>query len=278
MADELYDGVIVITGASSGIGAATALACARAGMHVAMGARRIERLKDLAGQIAQLGRQALPLHCDVNDGNAVKALCDTTFKTFGRIDVAFANAGYGLCLPVLDTTFQQQREIFDTNYFGTVRLIKAAVPYMRQTPNGLGHIFVCSSVVSELGPALHGPYAATKAAQDCLAQALRIELQPEGMFVTTVHPVGTRTEFFETSSKLSNAQATDNTPPCMMQTPEKVADCIVDAIRSPRPEVWPKPIARYGVGLMTMFPRFANWILRRHYRSQLKHQKTDESE
>ncbi|MEX0774334.1 MAG: SDR family NAD(P)-dependent oxidoreductase [Phycisphaeraceae bacterium] len=259
---NLHDQVIVITGASSGIGAATALACAQAGMHVVVSARRVERLEQVARQVTDAGRRALVVPCDVTVDEDVKRLVAKTVAEFDRLDVMFANAGYGLFAPVERTTDQQYRDIFETNFFGTVRCIKAALPVMRQ--KGRGHIVICSSAASEIGPPMYGPYAATKAAQDAIACAMRAELHSEGLHVTSVHPIGTRTEFFDRLEREATATTHTNTPDVIKQSADHVAKCIVKALRRPTAEVWPSKLVRYGVAIGTAFPSLAAWGLRKH--------------
>lgn len=263
----LTDKVIVITGASSGIGEATAIACAKAGMHVVLAARRKDKLAQVAQAIQTLGRQALAITCDVTCDADVDHLFAQAFEHMGRVDVLFANAGYGLFLPVLDTPDDEHRAIFETNYFGTLRTLRSGVPYLRQTPQGLKHILVCSSSASEIGVPMMGAYCATKAAQDSIVSALRAELANEGTHVTGIHPVGTRTNFVDVAAALSQSpRQKSNTPVALMQTSEDVARAIVRALRRPRPEVWPMSAIRFALALGTAFPRFAAWIMRRHAR------------
>jgi short-subunit dehydrogenase len=270
MARELTDKVIVITGASSGIGAATALACAEAGMDVALAARRADRLNEIAGQIEQRGRAALSVPCDVTDPEQLEQLFAQAWERFGRVDAVFANAGFGLFGSVLETPEADHRAIFEVNYFATLSTLKAAAPYLRKTENGLRHVLICASAGSEIGLPMFGAYTATKAAQDCIAGALRAELADEGIAVTSVHPVGTKTEFFDTVKARSTPTSagepgTTNTPPGLMQSVEHVAKRIVAALRRPRPEVWPMRTARWGLALCTAMPRFAAYLMRRHY-------------
>jgi uncharacterized protein len=270
MTRKLINKLIVITGASSGIGAATALACARAGMDTVLAARRVEKLDEVARQIEALGRRAFVVACDVTKDDDVKQLFEKSWETFGRLDAAFANAGYGVFGAVLDTDLQTHRDIFETNYYGTLRTLQAATPYLRQTDAGLKHLFICSSVASEIGVPQFGAYCATKAAQDSIAGAMRAELADEGITVTSVHPVGTTTEFGDQA----RAQSTDkraakhgsNTPKAITQSAEHVANTIVRALRKPKPEVWPSPLARFAAALTTASPRLASWIMRRHMR------------
>ena len=262
MPRNLQNKVIVITGASSGIGAATAKACAEAGMRVVAAARRIEKLQAI---IAPMGDRGLAVACDVDRDSDVKHLFETAREHFGRVDAIFANAGYGLTMPVDQTTDEQTRAIFETNFHGTMRCIRFGLPLLRATDDGLKHMLICSSAASEIGVPGYGVYAATKAAQDSIAQAMRAELHHEKIYVTSVHPVGTRTEFFTTAAKQSNKPATKgtNTPTLLEQTPDHVAKKVVRALRRPRAEVWPLGIARFALGFATLFPGLTAWALRR---------------
>lgn len=262
MARDLTNKVILITGASSGIGAATARACAEAGMRVSLVARRGDKLQALAAEIAGNGHTAHFFSADVCNPDDMKQAFAACWDTFGRLDAVFANAGYGQIVNVLDMSEQDEKKMFETNTFGTTRTLRLAAPLMRRSPMGLRHMLVCSSAASEIGLPTLGVYSATKAAQDCIAGALRAELADEGFSVTSVHPIGTKTDFMLVAGETEN----NNTPPALQQTPEKVARGIVAAIRRPRPEVWPSTITRVGLALGTLSPRFSAWAMRRHYR------------
>lgn len=267
MARELRDRIIVITGASSGIGAATARACAKAGMHLVLAARRRDRLEVVARDIESLGRRAVVVQCNVDVDDDVRRLIDEAMATFGRIDVLFANAGYGVVAPVLDSrpdAEAQARAMFETNFWGTLRLLRLGTPAMLSSSDQ-PHILICSSSASEISPPMYGQYAATKAAQDSIACAMRAELATgaKPCPVTTVHPTGTRTEFFEASKKSHGPDPILNTPAWAFQTPEHVARCIVRALRRPRAEVWPSPFMRFALGFLTMFPGVQARVVRR---------------
>ena len=262
MARDLTSKVILITGASSGIGAATAVACAEAGMRVSLIARRGDKLQKLAADIAARGHKAHFFSADVRNNNDMRQAFADCWEQFGRLDAVFANAGYGQIADVLKMTEIDERAMFETNYFGTTRALRLAVPLMRQTPDGLNHLLVCSSAASEIGLPTLGVYSATKAAQDSVAGALRAELNDEGFKVTSVHPIGTKTDFMRVAGEAVNK----NTPGLFQQTPEKVARRVVAALQKPRPEVWPSRLTRIGLSLGTLSPRFASWAMRRHYR------------
>jgi len=270
MPRSLQNKTILISGASSGIGRATALACAWAGMNVSIGARRTDKLEKLAKQISELNRKAHFFTCDVSKPAEVKAWVEEAYTALGRIDAVYANAGYGQVCPAMEMSISQHRAMFEVNYFGTVHLLREALPYLGTTPDGLKHLLICSSCLSELAPPANGVYAATKAAQDMLAQSMRAELAGEGYAVTSIHPVGTKTEFFDQAKKNTDpkyAQSMD-TPDFLMQTPEKVAKRIVGALRRPRAEVWPMRTARFAAAVATALPGVTAWALRKGYEKQ----------
>lgn len=259
---DLTNKVILITGASSGIGEATALACAEAGMRVSLVARRGDKLQGVAARVAATGHKAHFFSADVCNADDMERAIADCVSVFGRLDAVFANAGYGQVVNVLDMTEADERAMFETNYFGTTKTLRLAAPLLRETPNGLKHMLICSSAASEIGLPTLGVYSATKAAQDSVAGALRAELHDDGFKVTSVHPIGTKTDFMAVAGETEN----NNTPAAFQQTPEQVAGRIVAALRKPRPEVWPSGITRIGLALGTLSPRFASWAMRRHYR------------
>lgn len=268
MARDLTDRVIVITGASSGIGAATALACAEAGMDVVLGARREDRLREVAEQVQRAGRRAITMACDVDRDADVERLAAQAESHFGRLDAAFANAGYGLYASVAETSDAAMHAIFETNFHGTMRLIRAVVPALERREDG-GHVLICSSAVSEIGLPMYGAYCATKAAQDAIASAMRGELADRGIRVSSVHPVGTRTDFFETARVRSNEQtATFNTPSALQQTAAQVARAVLRCLRRPRAEVWPHWPTRLGLAMVTAFPALGAMSMRGLYRKR----------
>lgn len=234
-------------------------------MNVVLGARRVDRLNAVGDKIRAMGRKAVCLPCDVDKDEDVQNLISAGFKEFGRIDAAFANAGYGFFESVLTTDIPKARAMFETNYWGTVRVIMGVVPHF--VKEGKGHIIINSSAASEMTPPYFGHYGATKAAQDSLAGALRAELAPKGVHVTSVHPIGTASEFVAIAKdKSSNPPQTSNTPGFFTQTSQQVARKVVRGMKksSPPPEVWPNPFMPYLLGIMTMFPRFAAFSLRQH--------------
>ena len=265
MTRDLQNKVIVITGASSGIGAATAIECAKRRMKVVLSARREDKLQNIAAKVTDAGGEPLVVACDVANPDDIQQLMQKAHNTFGRIDIVFANAGYGLYSSVLEMTEQEHRHIFEVNYFGTVNTIKAAHELMQQTPNSLKQYLITSSVVSEVGLPMFGAYAATKAAQDSIASALRGELAAEGFAVTSIHPAGTSSEFFDQVDERSQqTRGVNNTPKHIMQTPQQVAKKIVKAMIKPTAEVWPMKSVHVGVSFATLFPNLTASVLKKH--------------
>jgi short-subunit dehydrogenase len=263
----LQDKVIIITGASSGIGAATAVECARAGMHVVIAARREDKLKAVANMIEQHDRQAAIIVGDVTDKNMTERLLDEALAKFGRFDVVFANAGYGLERPMYRTSIDQVREMFEVNLFSALELLRIAATQLLEAQQP-GHLLMCSSCLSKFSLPYHGLYSATKAAQNQICRSMRIELEPHGIHVSSVHPITTTTEFFDVSRKRSgvsdgHAPSSDHAPRLFVQSPQRVARAIVKCLRKPVAEVWTSHTVRIVAAMMTLSPRFADFIFRR---------------
>jgi len=272
MGAELTDKVIVITGASSGIGAATAVACAEAGMHVTLVARREDKLRAVAQACVERGLPGVKAQWvvgDVTDDRSLRRAFAESWTYFGRLDAVFANAGVGLSKPVLSCDLDDHRAIFDINYLGTVRTLLVANEYFDRTPSGLRHFVICSSCLSDLGLPGNAVYAATKAAQKSLAEGLRAEVRSRGMRVTSVHPVGTRTEFFDRSAERSGQdEAKMNTHALLMQDPMRIGRGVVRALRGRRPEVWGTASIRLAFAALAALPGVKAWALRKLYQRQ----------
>jgi NADP-dependent 3-hydroxy acid dehydrogenase YdfG len=188
--ERLTDTVAVITGASAGIGRATARELLAAGMRVAVGARRHDRLEALEAEYP--GRVAA-VTMDVRSPDDCRRLVDTAIERFGRLDSLVANAGIGMYGGILDHTDEALTTMLDTNIAGTVWPIRAAIPHMLAA--GRGDIVIVASVAGFRGGADEAVYTATKFAQVGLAGSLDRELREKGIRVTTIGPAGTATEF-----------------------------------------------------------------------------------
>jgi NADP-dependent 3-hydroxy acid dehydrogenase YdfG len=259
---------IAITGASSGIGAATAIACAKAGMPVALGARRTDKLEAIAAQIRSTGGRAICIATDVTKPADCERLIAECIREFGSVYCVYANAGYGEESPLHTMTDERVRAMFETNFFGSLNVIRAALPHMLKNPGpDRGHILWCSSCLARMSLPNFSIYCATKAAQAHAASAMRHELAPQGIHVSSIHPIGTRTEFFDQVQQRSGGdRATIHLPRRMYQTADFVANRTVACLRRPRGEVWTGlsgKSVRIGMALATMFPGVADWSLKR---------------
>ncbi len=181
----------IVTGASSGIGAATAHQLSQAGYNVILAARRKDRLEDLA---AKLGSTSHAIPTDITDPKACADLVEKTIERFGRLDVLVNNAGIGLYDPIPDADPEDWRKMFDVNVLGVLYVTQAAVRHMLERRSG--HLIFVSSVAGRRVPHSYGAvYSATKYAITAIAEGLRGDLNGQGVRVTTVEPGLTRTEF-----------------------------------------------------------------------------------
>lgn len=193
--------VAIVTGASSGIGMATALAYARRGYAVVLAARRADKLNEVAAEVrlvSPLGGAddpAIVVATDVVDPSQVRALVERTMDACGRVDVMVNNAGFGQFGRVWEISESDMRDIFEVNFFGAFHGCKAVAPIM--IAQGSGHIFNISSIIGRVGSPFHGAYSATKFALTGLTESLRVELRPCGVHVTEVCPALTATDFFD---------------------------------------------------------------------------------
>ena len=224
--------VAIVTGASAGIGEATARVLAGAGMRVAVCARRRERLDRLAADLAATGREAAVDGLDVTDAGAVRAMVDDVASRWGSIDVLVNNAGRGLSATVEDTKPEEFRALLELNVMAVFTATQAVLPWMRRS--GRGHIINVSSIVGRRGVPYRGAYSATKFALGGLSEALRVELRGTGIDVSLVYPIGTATEFHDVESRRAGQGRQGP-----IQSSEHVARCILRCVRRPRAEVYP---------------------------------------
>ncbi len=257
--------IIAITGASSGIGRATALRFARSGAAVVLSARRMDRLEVVAGQVRDAGGQALPIAADVTRETDMQSLVARTLERFGPLDVLVCNAGYGLYGAIDQVPAEGMRRVHDVNYMGTWNAISAALPVFRR--QGTGHIIVVSSIVGRRGVPYMGAYSATKFAQVGLAECLRAELRGSGIHVTIVYPISTETEFFEVMTAESGFATRASGP---RQKPEDVAEAIHRTIERPAPEVYPYKKAKWLAVISAIAPGFADTLVQKWGRKPIQ--------
>ncbi|HLL74979.1 MAG TPA: SDR family NAD(P)-dependent oxidoreductase [Pyrinomonadaceae bacterium] len=191
MAVDWTDRVVLITGASSGIGRALAVAWARRGARVALLARRAEALEEAAGAVEAAGGRAFAVVADVRKSEAVKAATELVEREWGRVDVLVANAGIGEITRAEGFPVEKAREVFETNVVGAMNAVAAVLPGM--LARGDGQLVAISSLAAYRGLPGSGVYCASKAALSTFFESLRVELRGRNVAVTTIHPGFVRT-------------------------------------------------------------------------------------
>ena len=264
---QLNSMVVAITGASAGIGKTLAQQLDARGAKLALCARRLDRLEELN---RTMGNRHFLMRADVASPTDCGMFILQTLERYGRIDTLVANAGYGQYRLTHEMSGEDVRKMFATNVFGTTDLIHVAVPHMlKQEPrDGLrGQVMIVSSAAARRGVPYLGPYAATKAAQLSIAEAMRVELKGRGIAVTSVHPVMTKTEFGDVAETAGDIKLPRMSGPS--QTVEHVAAKMVRAIEVPKREVWPHPLTRIELAFAALFPSVADFVMER-YRRQVE--------
>jgi short-subunit dehydrogenase len=194
---DIQDKVVIITGASEGIGLATARLFAEAGAKVALAARSADTLTTIVNELHEQQREAIAVPTDIRNKDAIEALVDSVFQQYGRIDILINNAAQGVRSHVADVDIDQFRQIFELNVLGPVEAMQAVIPKMRQ--NGGGLIINVSSNVTHLHLPAISAYAATKAALNMISDTAREELASENIRITTMFPNATATNFGQNS-------------------------------------------------------------------------------
>jgi len=253
--------VAVVTGASSGIGAETAVAYAAAGYALALAARRPDKLHEVAERCNQAGPgEAMVAPTDVTHREQVEALLRRTHETFGRVDVMVNNAGFGQFGRVHELEERDLRDVFEVNFFGAFYGCHAAAPIM--IDQGFGHIFNVSSVIGRVGSPFHGAYSAAKFALSGLTESMRVELRPLGVHVTEVCPALTETAFFENVRNGSARRRSDYLTRARKMPPDVVARRIVARTGKVTPRIVFTAGGRLLVFLATVWPRLADRMLK----------------
>jgi NADP-dependent 3-hydroxy acid dehydrogenase YdfG len=212
----MADPVFLITGASSGIGAATARAAAAAGYRLVLGARSEDKLSALSDELGGADR-ALAVRTDVTSWEDNEALVRAATETFGRLDVAFANAGFGAARGWLEETPEHWREMVLTNVLGAAYTVRAAIPALKEAR---GHVLLTGSVAGR--KAFPGSlYSSTKWAVTAMGESIRADLNGTGVRTTVIEPGGVETPFF------------DNPNPDGRLEPDDIARAIMYAISQP---------------------------------------------
>ncbi len=256
---SLNDKVIVITGASAGLGRAFAEHFAAHGTRLVLAARRQDKLETVAAACLAAGaKSAEVVATDVAEAAQVAALITGAAERHGRLDIVINNAGFGIFGPFESSTDAELARIMAVNVNGTLYGCRAAIPVMRA--QGAGHIINVSSVAGLIGIGGMAAYCATKFAQIGLGQALRVELRGSGVHVTSVLPVSTTTEFFEVGDRADGIAEVGKTWP--VQSAAQVARRVVKAATRRRPPVQVLMFRPFRLALLPvwLFPKLADWL------------------
>jgi NADP-dependent 3-hydroxy acid dehydrogenase YdfG len=260
---QLSGRVVAITGASAGIGRATAELCAQEGAAVALCARRVEQLNDVAGAVTTRGGRALAVPADVTSDADMRAFVSRVVETFGRIDVMICNAGIGFHGTLAETTPEIARRLVEVNVLGTIYAAHAAhAAFVRQ---GSGHLIAVSSVAGRRGVGGMSLYSATKFAQVGFIEGLRTEFLETNIRASIVYPISTPTEF-HTSMIRDFGHAVEGDGP--RQSVGEVAAAIVECIVSPRAEVYLYRKAWWLAVLSVVAPARADRLMQKYARGR----------
>jgi short-subunit dehydrogenase len=254
--------VILITGASSGIGEATARRFAREGYRVVLTARRMDRLTALADQISSSGGQAIPIRADLARLEDIQLLVKSTLENYGQIDVLFNNAGFGRLswLEQLDPQNDIQSQI-QVNLLGVIQTTHAVLPGMIQRRKG--HIVNMGSIASLIGTPTYTIYAASKFAVRGFSEALRREVGIYGISVSVIYPGGVTTEFKSHTGAYRKTGM--STPKQIRLTADQVAQVVWQVAQHPRRAVVFPWIFRLGVVMNALLPGVVDKIIEKRF-------------
>jgi NADP-dependent 3-hydroxy acid dehydrogenase YdfG len=228
---DLSSQVVAVTGASSGIGEATARACAAAGAAVSLAARRTERIDALAERINGEGGRALAVTADVGEEEQAREFIERTRAELGRLDALINNAGVMLLGPIQDAPTEEWRRMIHVNVFGVLYCTHAALPIMRE--QGSGHIVNVSSVAGRVARAGSGVYNLTKFGVGAFSESLRQEAVALGVRVTVIEPGAVSTELSGHNREEIRAEIAKRFADIERLESEDIADTILYALSVP---------------------------------------------
>ncbi len=261
---EIRGAVVIVTGASSGIGAATARAFGRGGARVVLAARRLERLQAIAAEIesAGAGAETLVVAADMSRHDDISRLVEQTHARFGRVDVLVNNAGFGRLnwLEKLDPARDIEAQ-YAVNVLGVVHATRLVLPIMMAQRSG--HIINIGSTSGLVATPTYSIYASTKFAVRGFGEALRREVAPWGIKVSTLYPGGVATEFAEHAQIRRKTQVT--TPGWLLLSPEQVAEAVIGLVHRPRAEHVIPWAFRLAAALNHWLPGLVDWAVIRRF-------------
>ena len=256
----LNDQVIVITGASSGIGLATARLAASRGAKVVLSSRNLQALLEICTELTGRGGKVLAVEADVSLAEDMKRLAERSLAEFGRIDTWVNNAGLSIYGKLTEIPLEEKRRLFDVNFWGVVNGCRAAVPILRESGGALINI---GSILSERAVPIQGIYSASKHAVKAYTDALRMELEAEGapVSVTLVKPAAIDTPF------PAHAVSHLSSPPqhaAPVYAPEIVAEAILECAVSGQRDIFVGGSAKWLSLLETFLPRIADMLMEKN--------------
>ncbi len=260
---NLKDQVVIVTGASSGIGRESALLFAKEGAKTVIADIRPQQLDDTASAIQELGAETVAVPADVSKREQVDHMVQTAVERFGHVDILVNNAGYGYGATIEQTTEEEFQALWETNVLSVLFGMQAVLPIMRE--RGSGHIISVASAAGKIAYPGIGAYSATKHAIVALTDALRAEVADAGIHTSVVLPIGTKTEFFESARLAEGGSVGPHGP---VQTAEHVAKKIVACAKRPTQEVLPYKPLRLGIAIKSVVPSIMDAIGRRSFRKQ----------
>ena len=260
--------VVLITGASSGIGKQTAIEFAKLGSNIILVARKKDKLEQVENQLKQFHVTTLVCTCDISKKDQVQSMSKIVLEKFNSIDILVNNAGFAIYGSVSELSINEIESQMETNYFGTIYCIKFFLPSMLKKKSG--HIVNVASVAASFGLPGIASYCASKFAMLGFSEGLKHELSGTGVGLTVVSPIMVKTEFFDHPSfeKMPKYSPTS-------LSPKTVAKAIVKAANSSRLEIITPSIVRIAVWLKHTFPYFINPILGKSFKKQLDSTKVD---
>jgi short-subunit dehydrogenase len=248
--------VVLITGASSGIGEALAREYAARGADLVLLGRRIDRLEALKKTLAALGARVLTAGCDVTSNGDLRDCVESALRTFGRLDVVYANAGIGISGRFHQLTLDDYRRQFETNVFGVIRTALATVPALKES---VGRLALLGSVAGHVAAPGMSPYAMSKFAVRAFANSIREELRPSGVSVTLISPGFVDSEIRRTDrAGVFQPDLPEPVPSWLRMPADKAARQIARAVDRRRDEV---VITLHGK-LMVFLERHAPRLMR----------------
>jgi len=254
--------VVLITGASSGIGKQTAIEFAKLGSNIILVARTKNKLEQVENQLKQFNVTTLVCPCDVSKKEQVENMSKIVLKKFNSVDILINNAGFAIYGSVFDLSIDEIESQMETNYFGMIYCTKLFLPLMIKQKSG--HIVNVASVAASFGLPGIASYCASKFAMLGFSEGLKHELSGTGVGLTVVSPIMVKTEFFDHPSfeKIPKYSPTS-------LNPKTVAKAIVKAANSSKLEIITPSVVRVAVWIKHTFPYFINPLMGKSFKKQL---------